>query len=512
MPHPSTPILVGGGQKTWRVTSEDMPTALEMIETAARLALADTGAEAAAGAALDTVATIEFTIDAPYFKDMGIPKPKNSATGLARVLGKTDAYTIQCGGPGGNSPQQMINYIAEKIARDDVGLAVISGAEFLNNYWTLVRSGAPMDHWRTDDPDPSEKIGEARDGESAIEQANGMERPTNVYPLIENAIRAERGATVAEHLASMGRLMAPFTKVAAANPYAWFPVERSAEEIATEGPKNRMVGFPYTKYMNAIMRVDMAAAVVLTSVGKARELGIPEDRWVYLHGCGDAKDVWNVTERPELTRSPAIAGCWQRASAMADIGADDLNYIDLYSCFPSAVEIACREIGLAEDDPRGLTVTGGLPYFGGPGNNYAMHSVVTMLDKLRADPCSFGLCTANGWYVTKHSLGIYSTEPVEGEWAREDPKVLQAELDAGSRVEVAEKPEGKGTVETSTLVYGRGGPMMGIVVGRLEDGRRFVAKTEIDEKTIAALRADDSAGRKGTVAAGEGLKNKFVFD
>ncbi len=508
----NTPILVGADQMTWKVAPEDMPTGTGLLEKVASGALSDTGAGDAIRAAVDTVLVISSTIDSEFFKDMDLPKAANPPRALARALGVKPAreiYTLV----GGNTPQMVVNRLAQEIANGEVGLAVVAGSEILRNFWELRQSGADMSGWRIPDDPPEELWGDTKEGSSAIEVAHEMNRPTNAYAMIETAIRATRGETVADHQLSIGRLMSPFTRVAANNRHAWFPTERSAQEIATETDNNRMVGYPYTKYMNSIIRVDMSAAFVMTSVGKARKLGIAEDKWVYLHGCADGRDIWNLTERPALDRSPAMAGCWKRASLMAGIGVEDLDFIDLYSCFPSAVEIACKEIGLKEDDPRGLTVTGGLPYFGGPGNNYVTHAIVTMMDKLRGKPGTFGLCTGNGWYVTKHSYGIYSTSPVKGEWSREDPRVLQAEMDAGETVEVAEKPEGQGTIETCTAVYGRNGPMFGIVIGRLADGRRFVANTDTSEAAFAALRADDVVGRVGIVTpTGEGLKNMFVFE
>ena len=322
----------------------------------------------------------------------------------------------------------------------------------------------------------------------------------NVYPLFENAIRGAKGRDVPTHLKAMGKLFSPFSKVASENPYSWFPTYRSAEEIATPSEKNRFVGFPYTKYLNAVIEVDQAAALIMTSVAKARELGIPESKWVYLHGCADASEIWNVTERVNYYTSPAIRMIGKKAFAMAGLDVGDLTYIDLYSCFPSAVELACRELGIAEDDPRGLTVTGGLPYFGGAGNNYVMHSVATMLDKLRARPGAFGLCTGNGWYVTKHSAGIYSTKPTEGRWQREDPKSYQKEIDAEPHPAVVEKPEGRATIETYTVVMDRKGKRFGIVVGRLEDGKRFLANTPDDDATLDWMMQEEMLGRAGTVS------------
>jgi acetyl-CoA C-acetyltransferase len=335
----------------------------------------------------------------------------------------------------------------------------------------------------------------------------------NVYPLFENALRARDHRGLEDHQRRLGALFAPFTKVAADNPYAWFPTERSAEELITVNDRNRMIGYPYSKYLNAIMEVDQSAGVLIASVKKARELGVPPEKWVFLHGCADAADLWNPIDRQNFHSSPAIRMTGQRAFEMAGIGLADIDYIDLYSCFPIAVEVAAEELGLSLDDPRGLTVTGGLPYAGGPGNNYAMHSIAVMMDKLRAKPGSNGLVTANGWYLTKQSIGVYSTRPVEGAWVREDPKMIQKTIDALPHPEVVEHPEGPATIETYTVVHGREGYLMGIVVGRDAAGHRFVANTPDDEATLRGLEAVESVGRRGRVGPGpKAGQNLFIPD
>ena len=196
--------------------------------------------------------------------------------------------------------------------------------------------------------------------------------------------------------------------------------------------------------------------------------------------------------------------------AMAGKTIDDMSYFDIYSCFPSAVQIACDELGIAHDDPRGLTVTGGLPYFGGPGNNYVMHSIASMMDKLRADPGSFGLLNANGWFVTKHSLGIYSTTPPTKAWQRENPEDYQAEILAQQHPPFTEQPTGTGTIETYTVIHNREGPERGLVIGRLEDGTRFLAETPDDTATLQMMMDQEMLGVTGTVNSGQG-KNLFVF-
>ena len=274
-----------------------------------------------------------------------------------------------------------------------------------------------------------------------------------------------------------------------------------------------MIGFPYPKYLNAIMEVDQSAGVIMTSRAKALELGVSEDRMVYLHGCGDAYDLWNPLDRQNFHSSPAMRMTGQRALEMAGVSLADINHIDLYSCFPVAVEIGAEELGLALDDPRGLTVTGGLPYMGGPGNNYAMHSVVVMMQRLRAKPGDWGLVTANGWYLTKQSTGIYSTTPLDTPFVREPQSVIQDKIDALPHPEVIEQPTGRGTIETYTVIHGREGPLIGIVIGRDTQDRRFVAQTPGDPTTLNDLEAREGVGRVGTVEASvETGKNTFTPD
>jgi len=354
-------------------------------------------------------------------------------------------------------------------------------------------------------------VGDTRPGVSAYEARHGLDRPINIYPIFENALRARDGRSLTDHAARMGALFERFTEVAAENPHAWFPTRRSAEELTRVSDRNRMIGFPYPKLLNAIMEVDQSAGVLVASVQKARELGVPEEKWVYLHGCADAHDLWHVLERQDFHSSPAMRLTGQRAFEMAGIVADDLSYIDLYSCFPSAVQVGAEELGLPLDDPRGFTVTGGLPYAGGPGNNYAMHSVATMAQRLRDAPGTFGLVTANGWYLTKQSTGIYSTAAPGKPFEREDPSVLQRQIDSLPHPEIVEALQGRGVIETYTVVHKREGPFLGIVVGRDANGRRFVANTPNDPGTLAAMEASEQIGRTGAVTQA-GQLNLFTPD
>jgi acetyl-CoA C-acetyltransferase len=318
---------------------------------------------------------------------------------------------------------------------------------------------------------------------------------------------------LAEHQRRLGVLCGALSAVAAQNAYAWFPRARSAEEIATPTASNRMVGFPYTKYMNAIMEVDQAAGVLMTSVGHARALGIPPARWVYLRGAADAHDLWHVVERVGYAESPAIRAAGRAALTMAGVTIDEVAHLDLYSCFPSAVQLGRDALGIPIDDPRPLTVTGGLPYAGGPGNNYTMHAIATMLDRLRAAPGSVGLVSGLGWYVTKHAVGVYSTEPGTGPWRAPDTHALQAALDATPHPPLAREPSGAASIETYTVVHDRDGvPVRGFVIGRLADGgARFVAHTPSDRPLLEGLVAREAVGLRGRAAHAQGT-NTFVPD
>jgi len=512
---PRTPILVGGAQFTQRTAKANVRESLSPIEMLAKVsaeALASTGGKNLA-AAIDTVSVVRFTADSPG--DQGrLPKRmfRNPPLSLANRIGakpRRSFYTAT----GGNTPQWLVNRTAEEIANGECDLALLAGAEYIASMLAGIKQGVDLGWASRPDADPGsdpEEIGDMRAGTTDYERRHGLAFPVNVYPLFENGLRGMKRRSPAEHLEWLGKFFSPFTKVASENPYSWFPTYRPPEEISTPTDKNRFVGFPYTKYLNAVIEVDMAAAVVMTSVAKARALGIPESKWVYLHGCGDASDIWNVSERVNFHSSPAIRTIGKKAFAMADLDIGDVSFIDLYSCFPSAVEIGCQEFGIATDDPRGLTITGGLPYFGGPGNNYVMHSIVQMADKLRAAPGKFGLATGNGWYVTKHSAGIYSTTPTRGKWQREDPKSYQKDIDAMAHPLVVEKPDGAATVETYTVVLDRRGKRFGIVVGRLGNGARFLAHTPDDDATLDWMMREEILGRPGMVTSGDPT-NLFRF-
>lgn len=508
MPEDSTPILVGCGEVTDLTTPiEAGRSPFDLIAQAGSVAIADAGAPGLA-AAIDTVAMLRLFADTSHRFATRLGTSTNPPASIARRLG-LDAGRLIYTWNGGNMPQYLVNAFAAAIAAGEMRAALIAGGEALRTQHGVERAGLPVS-WSEHPGGTPELIGDPRRGWNDDEDRHHLRAAIAFYPLFENAIRGARGRSVGEHMQAMGRLCARFAAVAAANPLATRRDGPSAERIAHVDADNRWIGFPYPRLMNANAFIDQAAALVMTSVGTAQALGIPAGKWVFLHGCADGHDHWYVSERADLHSSPAIRRGSRLALDMAGKTLDGIDAFDLYSCFPSAVEIGCRELGLDEDDPRGLTLTGGLPYFGGPGNNYVTHSIAHMMRRLRARPGEFGLVTANGNYVTKHAFGVYSTVPVEGTWRRQQPGVLQAELDRLPKAPYAAVPVGAATIETYTVMHGRHGPEQGIVLGRLaESGRRFVANVSPDRAVLEDLQDREGLGRPGHVSNRDG-HNLFV--
>jgi acetyl-CoA C-acetyltransferase len=315
--------------------------------------------------------------------------------------------------------------------------------------------------------------------------AHGLTDAPRQYALFDNARRARLKLSREEYAAAIGELFAPFTRVAAANPHSAVPTERSAEELVTPTAANRPIADPYTRYVVAREKVNQGAAVLLMSVAAARRLGVPADRWVFLPGHADLRER-DIMERADLSTSPAAVMAARHALDLAGIGFDDLSSIDLYSCFPAPVFTIADAFGVSSDDPRGLTATGGLPFFGGAGNNYSMHAIAEIVQRVRKAPGSYGFVGANGGAMSKYSVGVYTT--TRGPWQPDRGTELQAEVDSWSAPAEARQAGGWATIETYTVKHSRGGERTGVVIGRLEaDGRRFIARSDDRDTDILDL-------------------------
>ncbi|HEY5024950.1 MAG TPA: acetyl-CoA acetyltransferase [Acidimicrobiales bacterium] len=496
---PRTPVLVGVGQVTERpdpavpITERPEPVglmAMALLEAGGDSGTADEGRGLLARAqSLRVILPLSW----PYV---------NPGVLVSERLGIAP-QELALTAVGGNNPQTVVNTTARQIATGELDVALVTGAECGFTRLAARRDpGRPALGWTTQPDDTTHPVilGSDRVAVTDAEVERGLDRPLRVFPLFENALRSAAGRTIGEHQLHLSELWARFSSVAEANPYAWSPQPRSAQEIRTTGPSNRMVAFPYPKLMNANNRVDQGAAFILCSVRAAREAAVPEDRWVFPVAGADAHDHWFVSQRQDLRSSPAIRLAGERALGLAGIGIDDVAHVDLYSCFPCAVQIAALELGLALDDPgRSLTVTGGLGFAGGPGNNYVSHSIASMARRLRADPGAHGLVTGLGWYSTKHAVGVWSTTPPAAGFRHESP---QEAVDALPQRTPAWDFEGDATVETYTVVHDRDGePELGILALLTADGRRTWGNTA-DRDDMLGLMEQEGCGRKARLLPG----------
>ena len=506
-----TPVLVAAGQLTDR--NCELPP-MPLIANACRAAAADSGS----GKILDNVDELVisgFTVDAPQARTPISRGFKNPPKSLAKQLEISPQGLYYCG-PGGNTPQYLVNRFAGRIARGESETVLLAGGESLATMyrrfnrlykWLFATAG-----WKDNPGGKPELLGSFRASNTDYETRHGLDLPSTVYPLFENALQHRYGRSIEGHRKKIGELFSSFTEVASNNPYAWFQNKRSAADLTEISSNNRMVSFPYTKLLNSMIFVNQAAAVVMTSTEKAKSLGIPEDQWIYLHGYADANDIWNVSERINFHSSPAIRHCGETALSMAGIGIRDVKHYDLYSCFPSAVQIGCDELEIDREGEIPLSLTGGLPYFGGPGNNYSLHGIVEMAHRLRANPGDYGLLNANGWFLTKHSVGIYSTNPGSNECFAQTPGEVP-EIGEKQKATVTENPVGMGTIETYTVNFGKNNePEKGLIIGRDERGERFIANTAKDREMLRELCEGNGAiGRTGTIAR-KGKLNIFTPD
>ena len=492
------PVVVASGQALER---DDLVNPVDLMARAAGSALADVPRLRERIELLSVVAVMTRVGPAP-------------ASELAGRLGLRGDVRREVSTVGGNTPQWLVNRAASAIAAGELSATVIAGAEAIRSSRARRSRELPRDEGRGDLPaDPV--VGDDAPGFGPAEQAATLLAPLHVYALFESVLASRAGHDADTHRRALGELLAPFTTVAAGNPWAWFPVARSATDIAVPTPENRIVSEPYTKRMAAFLGSDQAAALVVCSLAEATRAGVA-DRAVFVWAGAEAVDVRFVTARPDPGRSPAIEAAASAlfgsatSAAGRPVGIDDLDLLDLYSCFPSAVQMAAAALGLATDDARGLTVTGGLPYFGGPGNNYTTHAIATVCDRLReADGAGtrLGMATGLGWFVTKHALGVYGSTPPPAGFHRGDSSAAQAAID-GSAVDVAPSLAASetATVVAATVWRDHDGAAAGApVIVRLADGRHLAASAA-DDGVLAATGATDVPGLVGApvvVQAGE---------
>ncbi len=470
---PRTPVLVGVGQVTQRVDQlEDAREPLELMALAMERAAEDAGSPELLSRA-DSVRVPQ-----------GLWKYQNPARALGERFGASGFETVSAA-IAGTSIQSMLNDAALQILGGAHDVVVIVGAEAEHSKRRAKRGGTVFEHSTVSGGEPDRVFGATAHGDWSQnpDVKAGITSPARTFALFESAIRHHRGESVEEHRIRISELWASLAAIAAKHPGAWNRQGLDAETIASPTGQNRWISSPYTKFHVSNMVVDQGAALILTSVETARALGIAEDRFVYPLAGTDAVVVRNVSEREHLYEEPAIRIAGQRVYELAGVSPDELGPVDLYSCFPAAVQLGAEGLGLSLDRP--LSVTGGMAFHGGPFNSYVLHSIATMTERLREAPGTSGLVSSVGGFFSKHAFGVYASRPPERPFQFEDVAGQIAGLPGR---EHDGNVTGDVSIEAYTVAHEQGRPERAVVACRTASGSRtwgFSSKPDIMERFVA---------------------------
>jgi len=494
---PKAPIIVGVGQCVESVPP-DLSTCsshADITAKAGKKAAVDTGNEQILSA-IDSIVCVRTFVDSGPSLGREFGKPTNFPRAVAKRL-DINPQTAIYESVGGHSPQKLVGEFSEKLNSGEADVVLITGGEVIANMKAATKEQVALD-WSEVAPGQVEDRG-LNSGHKLLSGAELQHKlflPMQFYALMEQARRADLGLSLEDYNNEVAEIWSQFSQVAKNNQYSMFPTAYSPEEISTIGEKNSMLQSPYTKCMVAKDGVNQGAALILTTVEKAIELKIERKKWVFIHGYATAKEPL-LLERPSLCKSDALELAIAGSLDASLIAPKQIDFFDLYSCFPIVVSLACDALGIDTTDSRPLTQTGGLPFFGGPGNNYSTHGIASMVDSLRANPGKFGMVYANGGWMSKHSAGVYSSEPMSGDWRPSCSAEIQTRLDDRPRHEVSNHPDGEAILESYTINTYKGQPINSVVVGRLKKTQeRFYATNAIkDRLTLEETLLSDKIGK-----------------
>ncbi|THW51769.1 hypothetical protein D6D22_00610 [Aureobasidium pullulans] len=515
-----TPILVGVGDIINRnLGVHHAAEPAELMLDAITIALQDTGLTS------DVITKLKTQIDSiDVVRTWTWPYPDLPGL-LAERLGSTPKHSY-CSPHAGNQPAKLVDEAARRVASGETKLAVMTGGEALASLAACAKAGVmPPPNWTPIDTPVTQVFAPSMDEMArGVGAKHKIGAPIQVYPLFENGLRAQRGQSLEDNNTESAKLYAEFAQVANRTPLAWsFP--RTAETEET-------IGHPLL--MNAFNTINLAGAVVLTSVRYARELGIAQERWIYVLGGAGTQDSDNFWERPNFHSSPAISCTLDAGLEACGLSKVDIDIYDFYSCFPIVPKLACLHLGLDILKPeKPITLLGGLTSFGGAGNNYSMHAITIMARKLRAGSGTNGLVLANGGVLTYQHVICLSSRPRADNRPYPARNPLPSTLSNDLVPETEESAEGEAIIEVTTLTAilmckhadylqtytvdfdRKNGPLLGHVVGRLKSSNhRFVANHG-DAATLKRLasRTEEPIGKSGYVRAdGQQGRNLFFFE
>ncbi|MGZ4708806.1 MAG: acetyl-CoA acetyltransferase [Acidimicrobiales bacterium] len=456
---PRTPVLVGVGSLTQHADDRDPIELLEpvgLMVAAARAAAADAGASQL----LSEVGLIAVPKGIWGYGDPGryVAEQIGAAASTRTVLAEV-----------GILQQTLIDQACTAIADGALDVALICGGEARNRAVRAARTGGEAPEVEAPGP-PDDLLLPSGEIITGVEIERDLAVPAHQYALVESVLRHTDGITAEQQRRRLGALWSSFARTAAGNAFAWDRSAPGPDDIAAASADNRMIASPYTKRLCSQWNVDQGAALLLTSVGAAERLGVPRHRWVFPLAAAGSQAMIPLPCRASIERSPATALAGRSVLDHAAIGLDAVAHLDVYSCFPAAVQVQARELGLSLERP--LTVTGGMTFAGGPLNSYVLHSTAAMADVLRADAGSVGLVTSVSGMLTKPGVALWSTEPGPGFRAAD---VTDEALATTETRPLDPDATGAGRIVAHTVVHERGIPARLVALVEMDDGRRTVA-------------------------------------
>ncbi len=431
----SAPVIIGVGEASRKTVSGEWPSPRELAGAAIKVALADTGQSPSVAAAIDTIAAIRTFEDSGVSLGTGSPDNTPEAFGAA---GGISAPRLIYADVGGQSPQAMLNELAGDIRRGTCELAVLVAAEATGTAKRARKAGVTLD-WRLPSDTPFDNRLSSFPILSRTEIRHGIISMPLAYSLIENARRMELGLNADAYAQELAALWSAFSAKAEGRTHAQFPGYRSPDAMLGDDNANYPLTDIYRRWHVAQDAVDLGGAIILTSAGKARDLGVPQDKWVWLAGAAEASEP-------------------------------DLGPVDIYSCFPCAVFAAVDTMNDAARALGDYTLTGGLSFFGGPGNGYSVYNIAAMVDALRHDGSKPALVTANGGVMSKQAVGIYTASQPAIAWSGAAAKGY-----APKQIALDDAPHGKGRVLSFVRSAGKDGFGPATLIIEMENGARAMA-------------------------------------
>lgn len=492
---PNTPVIVGIGFA--QETSEDPTQCAEpyrLMECAVRRAAADAGCEA-------LLAEVE-SISVPQ----GMWQYRNPGKLIADVLGCPSARSILS--DLGVLQLSLLSDLCRAIAAGEQHVGVLTGGEAKFRDLRAAITGRPVATTEQPDETPLPDVHHTSSDPwaSDLEARAGLASPVELFAIIESALRHAEGLDVERHRDRIAQLYSRFSDVAARNPHAWRRESVSAEAIRNPSPKNALLAFPYTKCHSSQWNVNQAVAVLVCSEARAAQLGLERDEWIFPLAAAQSRHVVPLAQQRLLHTHPGTVLSGERALALAGVSVQDVDAAELYSCFPAAIQSFARDLKLTETCP--WTVTGAMPFAGGPYNSFSLEGVARMVEVLRGSEGNrrselrIGLVSNLSGIFGKQACALFANVPNADGYRYEDVTAAVAACDRPLPLDA--DYVGPATIVGYTVVCVGGIASHAIAICDTPGGRRTVVRSE-DRALFESMTREEFCGREIQVAHGGGF-------